>query len=264
LPIANPNDELGHLASIVNGVLDRLEYSFQQLRRFTSDVSHELRTPLAAIRSVGEVGLQRSRSASEYQDTIGSMLEEVARLTQLVDSLLAMSRADAGQVQPVVTVFDVAQVIREAISVIDVLAEEKRQKLVINILAETLIEGDPLLLRQALINVLHNAVKFSPANGHVTITTRCGEDQVEIRIQDSGPGIPVGDRGKVFDRFYRVDSSRARESGGVGLGLSIARWAVQVQMGEIQILDEGDTGATFSITLPMSPVAAATRPTRTT
>ena len=251
LPVANPKDELGHLATVINTVLDRLERSFEQLRRFTSDASHELRTPLAAIRSVGEVGLQKGRMAADYQDTIGSMLEEVNRLTRLVESLLNISRADAGQIQPALAVFSLSDTVQEVINLMEVLAEEKHQRLSVSIDREVQVEGDRMLLRQALLNVLHNAVKYSPSGGTVLVHLSHTPERAEIRISDNGPGIPLDQREKVFDRFYRVDLARARDTGGAGLGLSIAQWAVQVQGGDIKI-ENNDEGATFCIQLPLT------------
>ena len=249
LPIGNPQDELGHLARIFNNVLDRLQQSFDQLRRFTADASHELRTPLAAIRSVGEVGLQKNRTAAEYQDTIGSMLEEVTRLTGLVENLLTISRADAGQMELKLSVFPVLDLVKEVAGIVEVLAEERRQTLVVGGDSSIYVQGDRILLHQALINVLHNAVKYSPNGGEVSVSVvRTAAGQARIRISDSGPGIAVEHRTKIFNRFYRVDEARARETGGTGLGLSIASWAVQAQGGQIQV-EDGDTGATFAIDL---------------
>jgi heavy metal sensor kinase len=249
LPVENPLDEVGHLARVFNSVLDRLEDSFERLKRFTADASHELRTPLSAIRSVGEVGLQRSETAAEYQDTIGSMLEEVNRLTRLVENLLAISRADAGQVQPGLTILSPFDVVKEVATVLDVLVEEKTLRLILSGDENILVKGDRLLLRQALMNVLHNAVKYTPAGGKISVrvTQHLGFGVVEIA--DTGPGIAQEHRTKVFDRFYRIDAARARETGGAGLGLSIARWALQLQGGEIKVEDSVE-GTAFRIQLP--------------
>lgn len=250
LPIENPTDELGHLARVFNNVLDRLELSFEHLRRFTSNASHELRTPLASIRSVGEVGLQKARSAGDYQETIGSMLEEVARLTRLVESLLTISRADAGQLHINVTNFCLMDLVKEVAALLQVLIEERKQSLVISGDERVMADGDRLLLRQAVINILHNAVKYSPAGGAISVWSGLSPaGRAVIRVTDSGPGIAAEHRDRVFDRFYRVDSGRTREAGGTGLGLSIANWAVEAQGGAIHIEDSLE-GAAFSIELP--------------
>ncbi len=253
LPVGNPADEVGHLARVFNGVLGRLEESFERLQRFTSDASHELRTPLAAIRSVGEVGLQKSRSAAEYQDTIGSMLEEVNRLTRLVENLLSISRADAGQLQIGFTSVAPLEVVREVATVLEVLMEEKTLEIAIYGDEQVLIKGDRLLLRHAITNILHNAVKYTPAGGRISVEVGHTSDAATIRIIDSGPGIAPEHRDKVFDRFYRIDTARARDTGGAGLGLSIAKWAVEVQGGRV-VVEDAPEGAVFCMRLPIAEV----------
>jgi heavy metal sensor kinase len=250
LPLANPRDEIGQLGAVINKLLDRLDRAFAQLRRFTSDASHELRTPLAAIRSVGEVSLQESRSTEEYRDTIGSMLEEVNRLTSLVENLLTVSRADAGQIQLRTSVFSPHELVQEVVSLIEVLAEERGQQIVVSGDASAAVRGDRLLLRQALVNILHNATKYSPAGGTITVSTGISRPGwVSIAISDSGPGIAPEHRDKIFRRFYRIDEGRTREAGGSGLGLAIAQWSVQAHGGEIAVEDSAE-GAIFAITLP--------------
>ncbi len=251
LPVENSEDELGHLAGVFNAMLSRIEQAFEQLKRFTADASHELRTPLAAIRSIGEVRLQESAGAEEYRDTIGSMLEEVNRLTAIVDSLLTLSRADAGQIRMQVSVFPLMALVREAAALLEILIEDKR--LTFTLVGDESLgaEADRLYVRQAVLNILHNAVKFTPGGGSISAHVRCkGLSQVELAITDSGPGIPVEQSAKIFDRFYRVDEARAGRDKGAGLGLSIAKWAVQANDGEIGVRSGPGTGATFWISLP--------------
>ena len=244
------------MGAVINKLLDRLDRAFAQLRRFTSDASHELRTPLAAIRSVGEVSLQESRSTEEYRDTIGSMLEEVTRLTSLVENLLTVSRADAGQIQLRTSVFSPHELVQEVVSLIEVLAEERGQQIVVSGDASAAVRGDRLLLRQALVNILHNATKYSPAGGTITVSTGISRPGwVSIAISDSGPGIAPEHRDKIFRRFYRIDEGRTREAGGSGLGLAIAQWSVQAHGGEIAVQDSAE-GAVFAITLPAYKIGA--------
>ena len=158
LPIGEAGDELDHLAAVFNGLLARLEQSFEHLRRFTSYASHELRTPLASIRSVGEVALEKDGTPEEYRDTIGSMLEEVNRLTALVDSLLTIARADAGRIPLHPTVFSVLALAREAASLLDVLADEKDQRITVQGDERMNMMGDRMFLRQALVNIIGNTV----------------------------------------------------------------------------------------------------------
>ena len=251
LPTGESGDELDHVAIVFNGLLARLERSFEQLRRFTSDASHELRTPLASIRSVGEVALQKDGSREELKDTIGSMLEEVNRLTTLVDSLLTIARADAGRIQLHPTIFSAMDLAREAAGLFDVLAEEKDQQIIVNGDEGIRVNGDRVFLRQALVNIIHNAVKHSSVGGSIFVDVR-NEPAGGVRLQvaDSGPGIAPEHSDRVFDRFYRADESRSREEGGAGLGLSIALWAVRMHGGEIQLITTPGAGCTFQMCLP--------------
>ena len=250
LPVEH-NDELGHLARVFNQMLSRIEQSFEQLRVFTADASHELRTPLASIRSVGEVGLQKDSTPEEYRDTIGSMLEEINRLTNLVDSLLTLSRADAGQILMKFEVFPVAEIMEEAASLLDVLIEEKQLKFNFDGEKSALVRGDRLILRQAAVNILHNAVKFTPVGGSISARVSCEGSRIILSITDNGPGIPTEHLTKVFDRFYRVDSARPSENKGAGLGLSIAQWAARAHDGEIGLSTVPEGGCTFWIRLPL-------------
>ncbi|HZZ39853.1 MAG TPA: ATP-binding protein, partial [Acidobacteriaceae bacterium] len=250
LPVENPHDELGQMGRVFNDTLDRLENAFDQMRRFTADASHELRTPLTAIRSVGEVGLQRDATREEYREIIGSMLEEANRLTRLVENLLAVSRADAGQVHLQRRPIPVLDLTRESAALLDVLIDEKDQKLQLDGDATATVIGDRLILRQAVVNILHNAIKFSPVHGAISVSTTQDDREVRIRIADSGPGIAEEHRDKVFQRFYRVDSSRSSDTGGTGLGLSIAQWAVQAHGGRITIDNLSGAGCAFQIAIP--------------
>jgi heavy metal sensor kinase len=251
LLIENPDDELGHLGLAFNETLARLERSFEQLRRFTADASHELRTPLTAIRSVGEVALQNTGDATYYRDIIGSMLEEVGRLTRLVESLLTISRADAGQVQLQRTVVGVLGLAKESTALLEVLAEEKHQTIAVDGDPSLAVRGDRLILRQALINLIDNAVKYSPSGGSIQVRVKAIGKDVLIEVQDSGPGIPPEHIDKIFQRFYRVDRARTRAEGGTGLGLSIVEWAVSVNGGSVELNRVPGPGCTFTIRLPL-------------
>lgn len=251
LPVNGTGDELDHLAQVFNQTLMRLDDSFRQLRQFTSDASHELRTPLAAIRSIGEVGLQRDGPREDYRELVGSMLEEVNRLTRLIDELLMISRGDAGAIRLNYAAVDVFELARETVALLEPLAEEKDQRLVLTGDLHATVQADPVFLRQALINVLHNAIKYSPP--HAT-TSLCVEEEnphsVAISVRDAGPGIAPEHATHIFDRFYRVDQGRSREAGGFGLGLAIAQWAVHAHNGVISLSSALGAGSTFRIVLP--------------
>ncbi len=251
LTIQNPGDELGHLGHAFNETLARLEKSFEQLRRFTADASHELRTPLTAIRSVGEVALQNTGDAAYYRDIIGSMLEEVNRLTRLVESLLTMSRADAGQIQLQRTSVGVLDLAKEAAALLEVLAEEKHQTIVVDGDPSLAVRADRLILRQALINLIDNAVKYSPSGGEIEVRIGALGKDVLIEVRDSGPGISAEHAEKVFQRFYRIDKARTRAEGGTGLGLSIVEWAVSANGGSVELNRGSGPGCTFTIRLPL-------------
>jgi heavy metal sensor kinase len=249
LLVENSDDELGHLAVVFNETFARLERSFEQLRRFTADASHELRTPLTAIRSVGEVGLRQHRDEKAYREIIGSMLEEADRLGRLVDSLLTLSRAEAGQVKLNLRRVDLAELAREAVNHLRVLAEEKRQSISVEAAGPVYATVDRLVLRQAVINLVDNAIKYSPEGGSAQVIVRDQPHGPILEVIDTGPGIAAEHREHIFDRFYRVDKARARELGGTGLGLAIARWAVEAHGGRIELESEEGKGSLFRIRL---------------
>jgi heavy metal sensor kinase len=252
LRIENPGDELGQLGTAFNTALARLERSFEQLRRFTADASHELRTPLTAIKSVGEVSLGMQGDVNYYRDAIGSMLEETNRLAHLVDCLLTMARADAGRVQLHRTGVNLHELVEEACRLLEVLAEEKQQTIAVEGDIFVAVLADKTILRQAVVNLVHNAVKFSPVNGSVRVVVGGPEKAAAIEVHDSGPGIPAEHRDHIFERFYRVDKARARAAGGAGLGLSIAEWAVGMHGGTIEVECPPGGGSIFRIRLPKS------------
>jgi heavy metal sensor kinase len=257
IDVENPHDELGLLAKAFNETLARLERSFEQLKRFTSDASHELRTPLTAIRSVGEVALQQDGDRDHYREVIGSMLEETERLSRLVESLLTISRADSGQIQLEQASMALLPLIQDASSLLDVLAEEKGQAMSIDGDDSIQVKADKVILRQVVINLLDNAIKYSPRDGHISVRVlRSGSSFACVEVEDRGPGIAPEHRDKVFDRFYRIDEARSREAGGAGLGLALAKWGAEAHGGRLE-LDSTTAGCIFRLLLPLSADAAA-------
>lgn len=251
LPVVNPHDELGHLATLFNELLDRIHRAFVRLKQFTSDAAHELRTPLTTIRSIGEVSLQEKRQPDYYRNVIGSILEENKRLTHLVDSLLFLSRVDSENFKLDVQPTPLRPFVEKSVEFIQALAEEKGQKIHLQGNTDISARMDHNLMREALLNLLDNAIKYSAEGSEITVEVRADTNQAMIAVRDQGPGIPENELDKIFERFYRIDKGRAREMGGSGLGLAIARWAVQVQGGSIQVESRVGQGSIFTITLPV-------------
>lgn len=250
LPVNASDGELADLSRVFNTVLIRLEQSFEQLKRFTSDASHELRTPLAAIRSVGEVGLQKDATPAAYRDIIGSMLEEANKLTRLVDNLLTIARADAGQIRLDRSIFSAMDLAKSCASLFEVLLDENGQRLSLEATGNPLLNADWLLLRQALMNIVDNAIKHTPRDGTITIRVSEDADEVRLEVEDTGAGIPPDQLPRLFDRFYRVEEGRSRDSGGTGLGLSIAQWNIRIHGGRLTVQSEEGAGSIFAIVLP--------------
>ncbi len=253
LPVENPGDEFGRMAGVINRMLSRLEEAFERLRRFTADASHELRTPLTVIQSVGEVALQENLDAAAYRDRIGSMLEDVARLSRLVDSLLTLTRADAGALSMCRKEIDAARLAAQAVEDMRPLAEEKGQNLTLSAEGPLLVRADEATLRLALVNLLDNAIKYTPPSGAIAVKLRVRDNETLIEVTDNGPGIPIEHADRIFDRFYRVDQSRSGQAGGAGLGLAIAKWAVEANGGRIELENREAGGSTFRLVLPRIP-----------
>lgn len=251
LPIGDSNDEFSRLAMVFNQTFGRIEDSFTRLRHFTADASHELRTPLAAIRSIGETALHTPVDRCDCREAIGSILEESDRLRQLVDSLLLLSRADSGEIKLQREPSDLAALALETIEFLNVLAEEKQQIISLSVIDKPVISIDRSSVRQALTNLLDNAIKYSPSGTNISITVGItSPDEAFVELADCGIGIPEQDIPRIFDRFYRVDKGRSREMGGAGLGLSITRWAVESNGGRIEVESTADKGSTFRVVFP--------------
>ncbi len=252
LTSSNPNDEVGRLTAVINDAVARLESSFDQLRRFTADASHELRTPLAVIRGIGEAAVASRRSPPDYEEAIGSMLEEVDRMTSLIDTLLRLSRADAGTIHLARERLDLGPLTRDVASSLSILAEERNLKLEFEIEQCTMVSVDRLVLREAITNILDNAIKFSPSESTINIHVERSAEAAVVEIRDAGPGVPPDQRERIFDRFFRVDEARSRDRGGAGLGLAIAKWAVGMHAGQITVEPRSAGGSTFRIVLPLA------------
>ena len=257
LPNPNPNDELGHLATVFNETLTRLEASFAELQRFTADASHELRSPLTALCAVGEVALRDGNDPTMLRETIGSMLEEAQRLTDLVDALLTLARMDSTKTEIAREEVNIAALLEEIHDQFDVLASEKGQTVTVTSDPNVTVQADRTLLRLALVNLVHNAIHHSPSNSQISLTTARHAGKIDISVSDSGRGIAPEYHEKIFERFFRVDKARTRApGGGVGLGLAIARQAVERNGGRIVVESKLDRGSVFRIELPSAATKA--------
>jgi heavy metal sensor kinase len=256
LPVGNTQDELGQLASVFNDTFARLEESFEGLKRFSADASHELRTPLTAIRSVGEVGLREVRDPQAYQEIIGSMLEEADRLTRVVDTLLTLSRWESGRGHPSHENVDLRSLVHDVAGQLSVLAEDRGIKIDVALEGPLVVTADAIMLRQAVQNVLDNAIKYTPEGGRVRISSATDAHEHKLIVDDNGPGVPVDQRQRVLERFYRIEGGHQREAGGTGLGLAIVHRALTANRGRLLIDSNDEGGARVVLALPRSDSAS--------
>jgi len=251
LDVRNKRDELGGLATTINDLLVRLENSFKQQQRFVADASHELRTPLAVLRGETEVALAQPRSIDEYKASLNLIKDEAEQLSRIVEDLFILAR------QP----FDAPAIMRERVSLdkvvgecaraAQVLAARKDLKLTVNANKPLSLIGDDELLQRMILNLLDNAVKYTPAGGEVSLDLAAHNGDARITVRDTGIGIPEKDQPHIFDRFYRVDKARSRAMGGAGLGLSIAHWIAEAHGGTISVESQIGRGSAFTVELPI-------------
>lgn len=250
LEVANPNDELGRLATTLNGMLDRLERSFREMQRFTADASHELRTPISVVRTEAEVALAKPLSDGEKQELLSNVLEECERLTWITEQLLTLSREDAGispfKREPI----NLGQLAGEVVGTMRPLAEAKQQELTGYADGEAFVSGDAERLRHVVYNLLDNAIKYTPVGGRIDLTVRHEGNATLLSVRDTGIGISTEHLPHVFKRFYRVDKARTRMEGGSGLGLSIVESIVAAHGGKVELDSKVGGGTTVHVTLP--------------
>src|ERR1700730_10615419 len=245
-----PPDELGELVETFNGMLARLEASFESLRRFTADASHELRSPLALMRSELEGTLARARTPAEYEQVLRDLEAEVEHMARMVDQLLMLARADAGALQPAATNLDVADFLHETAARWRPMADQRHVKLDVEAPDSGSVSADPDLLRRVMDNLLDNATRHSPAGTAVWMTGAPTAGGWTIEVRDEGPGVPPAARAALFERFVRADGARARDVGGPGLGLALSRAIAESHGGSLRLADQNGRGATFRLFLP--------------
>ena len=258
LSVANERDELGKLARSFNQLLDRLEESFERQRRFISDASHELRTPVAILRGETEVTLAKTnRTPEEYREALDVMRDESQRLSHIIEDLFTLTRADAGQYPLILQDFYLDEMVTEVVRHARSLALARNISLTSSIEPELPIHADEALVRRLLLNLLDNAFKYTPAGASVVVDCRKRDGQVALSVTDSGTGIPQDLHERVFERFFRVDKARSRgdsDTGGAGLGLSIARWIAEAHHGRLELTRSDATGTTFTAYFPPATV----------
>ena len=245
-----PADELGKLAATFDAMLDRLQTAFDVLQRFTADAAHELRGPLAALRSEVEVTLRRERDVPGYRHALAAVLAETDRLTRIVDHLLVLARADAGELQPALQQVDVFDFLEEAAEHWRALAGRSGVAVVVDIPQEELVTIDPELIRRAVDNLVGNAIRHSPAGGTVAIAASFDDTAWRLTVRDQGPGVDRSVRSRLFQRFSRSDPARGRDTGGSGLGLALTAAVVAAHGGTVHLDEADDQGACFVVELP--------------
>jgi heavy metal sensor kinase len=253
LDVTNSRDELGRLATTINDLLARLENSFKEQQRFIADASHELRTPLAVLRGEAEVALDKTRTVEEYQQSLSLIHDEAERLSRIVEDLFILARQPVNM-HAVLNKERVSlnDAVRDCARAAQVLAIRKGVRLKLQGNSPSIVlTGDEELIRRMILNLLDNAVKYTPEGGEISLALAQQNGNAEIVVRDTGVGIPEAAQPRVFDRFYRVDKARARAMGGAGLGLSIAQWIAEVHGGEISVMSEPGHGSTFTVMLPV-------------
>ncbi len=246
-------DELDRLATTLNAMLTRLDDAFRQIRQFSADASHELQTPLTILKGELEVALRAPRSPDAYQQILQSALEEIDRIAALVDGLMLLARADAGVLRMDRQPVELHQLVHEVYGQTQVLADAKQLTFQLGPVEPAIIQGDDERLRRLLLNLADNAIKYTPAGGHVTLSLQHRGEWATLRVADTGSGLSSEEQVRIFQRFYRSDEARTQGAEGSGLGLCIARSIAEAHGGAIQLDSVLGQGSTFTVCLPLSP-----------
>jgi heavy metal sensor kinase len=243
-------DEISELSGVINEMLSRLENSFNQIRQFTTDASHELRTPIAIMKAGIEVALFKERDVRGYQQILSNALEDLRRLSKIVENLFVLAKADAGRYEIHKRRMNLNPVITDIAEQLKLIAETKNISVWIETAEDTFVEGDEVLIRMLLLNLLDNAMKYTPQNGTIKLSLSKENGRVKIVVEDNGTGISEEGIPRIFDRFYRAEAVRTANSDGGGLGLSICQWIVKSHHGSITVRSELHKGSTFTVALP--------------
>jgi heavy metal sensor kinase len=255
LPHPGADCEIGRLVDTLNHMMDRLERAFEAMKRFTADASHELRTPLANLRGLVDLASRGTLTRTELEEEMASIGEEVGRLSQIVDDLLLMARADTDRLPLRMEPLRLDELAGYQLEAFALRAEEAGVGLELNAPSPAPILGDERWIHQLMSNLLDNALKYTPRGGRIRMEVRPMGDGVRLAVQDTGPGIPPEDLERIFERFYRCDASRSHASApGSGLGLAIAAWIAQAHRASLRASNPPGGGAQFELLFPESPV----------
>jgi heavy metal sensor kinase len=251
LTVPHSGDELQRLAETLNQMLQRIEAALDRVTRFSADASHELRTPITVMRTRAEIALRRPRTAVEDRQTLEQLYSELVRTSELLDSLMLLARADFGAEQLRLAPANLDETLKDVVAQVAPIADGKGVSLYAELPCHAVwIAGDIQLLRRLFLILIENAVKYTPASGHVSVALGAEDGMAVVRVTDTGIGIAQNDLSHIFDRFYRGDKARSRELGGAGLGLSIGRWIAEAHGGSIDVESRTGAGSTFAVILP--------------
>lgn len=253
LPLGHSGDEISQLAETFNEMLGRLEDSFRKVKQFSGDASHELRTPLTIIRGETEVALRWAKDPEEMRSVLQSNLEEIDHMGRIIDDLLTLAKSEAGEMPLEMKEFSLSDLVQQLYLQGRMLGEAKQMdvSLQLDVAEEIRIRGDELRLRQMFLNLITNAIKYTPAKGLVVVSLAVDAGRAVVTVRDSGIGIPTEHLPHIFSRFYRIDKARNREDGGTGLGLAIVKWIVEVHDGKIRVTSNPNQGSIFTVYLPI-------------
>ncbi|HEY2384815.1 MAG TPA: ATP-binding protein [Terriglobia bacterium] len=250
LPVRGTGDELDYLAIQFNGTFARLEKAVEEMKQFTASISHEFRTPLAVLRGEAEIALMESSTAGQYRRVLASQLEEFEKLTRMINQLLTLARAESGEVAIVHEPVDLSTMTQSLAEQLEPVAASKNVNLSWNCDPGVIISGDAGWIERIVLNLIDNAIKFTASGGHVAVSVSQNEKHRTLEVKDDGAGIPADSVPRIFERFYRADPSRANRADGVGLGLSLVKWAVDQHQGAIDVETNPGRGSTFRVTFP--------------
>lgn len=256
LPVLNTGDELERLSISLNHMISRLEDAVRSSKQFVADASHELRTPLTVLRGELEGLAQDSNLTVHTRETVGSLLEEVDRLSEIVDSLLALSKLDAGEAPAERVRFNLGELVTSTADQMILLADDKHITVASEVAPGVLVDGDRALMKQVVVNLLDNAIKYTPEGGRVVLRVTRDARHANLEVIDNGIGIPAEALPHIFKRFFRVDDSRSRDQGGAGLGLSIVKAICAAQGAGVSVTSEPLRGSCFQVRVPLEGAAA--------